>query len=78
MPVFRDNYVCNNVRMQAFQAQHFEPPLAYSIKETCRLLSISRRHFYDLLSEEKIKTVKLGARRVVPRAEVERLANEGA
>ncbi|MCH8117979.1 MAG: helix-turn-helix domain-containing protein [Proteobacteria bacterium] len=64
--------------MEALQAQCSEPPLAYSVVESCRLLSISRRHFYGLLAEGKIRTVKLGARRVVPRAEVERLANEGA
>ena len=73
-----DKCVRNNVRMEALLDQSTERPLAYSINESCRLLSISRRHFYDLLSEGKIQTVKIGARRVVSREEIERIAREGA
>ena len=58
--------------------QSTERPLAYSINEACRLLSISRRHFYNLLSEGKIQTVTIGARRVVSREELERIVREGA
>ncbi|MCH7537977.1 MAG: helix-turn-helix domain-containing protein [Proteobacteria bacterium] len=63
--------------MEALPNQSNEPPFVFSINESCRLLSISRRHFYGLLSEGKIKTVKIGARRLVSREEIERIALEG-
>jgi excisionase family DNA binding protein len=51
--------------------------LAYSIPDASRLLSISRRHVYQLLSERKLKSIKLGSRRLIPRSELERLVAEG-
>lgn len=66
----------NNVRVEALRDQSTER-LAYSINESCRLLSISRRHFYGLLSEGKIETVKIGSRRLVSHEELERIAREG-
>jgi excisionase family DNA binding protein len=47
--------------------------LAYSIDEAARLLSISRRHLYDLISKGRLTSCKLGARRVITRSELERL-----
>lgn len=52
--------------------------LAYSLDEASHQLSISRRHLYDLLNEGKVRSSKLGARRVIPHSELERLLQEGA
>jgi excisionase family DNA binding protein len=49
------------------------PRYAYSIDEAARSISITRRTFYSLISAGTVRTVKIGARRVVPVAELERL-----
>jgi excisionase family DNA binding protein len=49
------------------------PRYAFSLDEAARSISISRRALYDLIGTGAIRTVKLGARRVVPAAELERL-----
>jgi excisionase family DNA binding protein len=60
--------------------QHSQPTsndrLAYSIDETARLLSISRRHVYELIAEGRLVGRKLGARRVIPRREIDALLAE--
>jgi excisionase family DNA binding protein len=48
-------------------------PLAYTIKDACRLLSISRSHLYDLAAQRKLRFVKVGARTLVPASEISRL-----
>ncbi len=52
--------------------------LARRIPDACAALQISRSHLYELAKEGKIKLVKIGDRTLVPEAELERLANEGA
>jgi excisionase family DNA binding protein len=59
--------------MQALTVADPNRRLAYSVSEACRLLSISRRHLYDLLAEGRIKSTKLGDRRLIAHAELERL-----
>jgi excisionase family DNA binding protein len=39
--------------------------LAVSIEETCRLLSIGRTLVYQLISQRRLKTIKVGARKLV-------------
>lgn len=47
--------------------------LAYSVEEAAHLLGIGRTHAYRLSREGTLPTVRLGARVVVPRAQLERL-----
>ena len=49
----------------------------YSPKEAAYQLSISRSHLYDLMTEGLIRSVYIGARRVIPTAEIDRLMREG-
>jgi excisionase family DNA binding protein len=53
-------------------------PAGYSIVETARRLSVSRSHVYRLISEGRLRRVKLGARSIVPASEIDRLMVEGA
>ncbi|MDA8351547.1 MAG: helix-turn-helix domain-containing protein [Pseudomonadota bacterium] len=49
------------------------PRTAYSLDEAARSLGLSRRTLYTLMRDEKLSTVKLGKRRLVPARELERL-----
>jgi len=53
-------------------------PLAYKVNGFCDAMGLGRTKFYALVREGKIKTVRIGARRLVPASEVERLLREGA
>jgi excisionase family DNA binding protein len=44
-----------------------EPPLAVTLPEAARLLSISARTAHELVLRGELASVKIGARRVVPR-----------
>ena len=50
---------------------------ARTVADFCGQLSISRSHFYDLVSEGRIKIIKIGGRTLVPETELDRLASEG-
>ena len=50
---------------------------ARTVADFCCQLSISRSHFYDLVSEGRIKIIKIGGRTLVPETELERLVVEG-
>jgi excisionase family DNA binding protein len=52
--------------------------LSWRINDACAALGISRSHLYDLAAAGKVKFIKIGGRTVVPDAEVQRLASEGA
>jgi excisionase family DNA binding protein len=51
--------------------------LAVPVDVAADLLSCSRRHLYDLITEGQLVTIKVGRRRLVPRAELERLLAKG-
>jgi excisionase family DNA binding protein len=59
---------------------HTEPnePVAYSIKDTCRFLSIGRTFCYRLIAEKKLHLVKLGRRSLVTAASVKLLLESTA
>ena len=54
------------------------PPAAYSIPEAAERLRVSRSQLYRLMSAGALRTVKLGARRIVPAAEITRLLAKGS
>ena len=54
------------------------PPdkLAYRVSEAAAAIGIGRSSLYELISEGKLKPVTIAGRRLVPRAELERLLSE--
>jgi excisionase family DNA binding protein len=47
-----------------------ELPVLLTITEACNLLRISRWSFYRLVQQRRLRTVKIGARRLVPPAAI--------
>lgn len=46
-------------------------PLNWSIEEAAQRLGISRAGFYNLLSLKQIRSIKIGARRLIPETELQ-------
>ena len=46
--------------------------LSLTVDETCKAIGIGRTKFYELVNAGKLKTVKIGKRRYVLLAELER------
>jgi excisionase family DNA binding protein len=55
-----------------------EQRIALDIETAADMLSVSRRHVYDLINEGRIRSTKLGDRRLISRRELERLIEERA
>jgi excisionase family DNA binding protein len=51
--------------------------LGYRVNDFVAITGISRSTFYDLLKDGKIKTIRIGGRRIVPAIEAERIVVEG-
>ncbi len=49
---------------------------AYSIDETAHQLSIGRNSVYNLINAGELKSLRIGARRVIPVDEITRLLNQ--
>jgi excisionase family DNA binding protein len=48
-----------------------EPALLYRISDAASLLGISRSNVYHLLNEGRLTSVRIGSRRLIPRAALE-------
>lgn len=48
-------------------------PLAFSVRDACSLLSISRSSLYVLAARGKVRLTKLGGKTLVSRVEIDRL-----
>ena len=48
-----------------------EKPRAVSIVEAARMCGLSRATLYRLISQKKLKTLKIGGRRLVPVAAID-------
>jgi len=53
------------------------PGAPWPIPEAARFLTISERHLYRLIDANKVRSLRIGRRRLIPDAEVQRLAHEG-
>ena len=49
----------------------------WPIYDAAQFLHVSTRHLHRLLDSNKIRSLRLGRRRLIPDAEVQRLAREG-
>lgn len=45
------------------QSEH--EPLAYSVKEACRVTSIGRTRLYELIAAGRLHSTRVGGRRIV-------------
>jgi excisionase family DNA binding protein len=52
-------------------ADRREPPLLYPMAEAAALLGISRSNVYQLLRDGRLTSVRIGSRRLIPRASLE-------
>lgn len=55
-----------------------QTPLLMHVTEAARMLSVSRSHLYELISEGRVPVVRLGKSIRVPRAAIEALAASAA
>jgi excisionase family DNA binding protein len=53
------------------------PGSPWSIQDAAQFLHVSTRHIHRLLDAGKVRSLRLGRRRLIPDAEVQRLAREG-
>lgn len=51
---------------------------AYQVDEFCKAVRVSRATLYTLMKEERVRSVLIGGRRLIPADEVERILREGA
>lgn len=52
-----------------------EEPAAYSVSAFCQRLSISQSFFWKLISEKRVRIVRLGGKCLIPSTELSRLLN---
>lgn len=52
-------------------------PLAYRVKDFCRLIGISASTFWKLTAAGKIKVTRIGGRTLVPATEAQRIVADG-
>lgn len=48
-----------------------EPPRLLRVEDAARLLNVGRAAVYDLIRSRRLRTLKIGARRLVPREAIE-------
>jgi excisionase family DNA binding protein len=57
---------------------HSPPPVekqGYSVDEACYATGVRRTKLYDLIKQGRIRSVKIGARTIIPKSEIDRLLN---
>jgi excisionase family DNA binding protein len=42
------------------------PPVAYSVEEAAKALRLSRETLYELIRSQRLRSIKVGRRRLVP------------
>ncbi|MCQ4158800.1 helix-turn-helix domain-containing protein [Roseomonas sp. GC11] len=50
-----------------------QPPLAYSVHETCHLLSLGRTTVFDLMNQGRLRRIKIGMRTLVTAESIKQL-----
>lgn len=50
-------------------------PLAYSITDACKVISLSRTRIYELIAEGRLERRKIGHRSLIPAASLRALLN---
>jgi excisionase family DNA binding protein len=52
-------------------------PLAYRVAQFCKLIGLGKTAFYERVKDGRIRTIRIGGRRLVPAEEAQRLVREG-
>lgn len=52
-------------------------PLAYSVKEACKVTSLGRTYLYLLIKEGRLEVRKIGNRTIIPAASLHALIESG-
>ena len=55
-----------------------EKPLTVTVKRTCKLLGLGNTTIWDLIGQNKLKTIRVGRRRLVLYSSIESLLAEAA
>ena len=58
------------------QISQITQPLAFGTEDACRLLGIKRSTFFKLIKERNIRPIKMGAKLLVTRTEIDRVIAE--
>jgi hypothetical protein len=53
------------------------PGSPWSLRDAAAFWGVSERHVAGLVAEDKVRSIKIGARRLIPDDEVRRVAREG-
>jgi len=53
------------------------PGAPWSLRDAAAFLGISERHLGQMAADGKVKSIRLGCRRLIPADELDRLAREG-
>jgi len=53
-------------------------PLAYSVKEACKVTSLGKTYLYHLIKEGRLEVRKIGNRTIIPAASLHALIEGGA
>jgi excisionase family DNA binding protein len=51
-------------------------PLAYRVNDFCHVIGLSRSKVYELISEGRLPTIKVGSRRLIPHHAAKKLIEE--
>jgi excisionase family DNA binding protein len=52
-------------------------PLAFRVSQFCEQIGLGKSAFYERVKDGRIRTIRIGGRRLVPADEVARLLREG-
>jgi excisionase family DNA binding protein len=64
--------------IQSNQSADQLQPLAYSVKEACKVTSLGRTYLYLLIKEGRLEVRKIGNRTIIPAASLHALIEGGA
>jgi hypothetical protein len=64
--------------MSNSEPERSDRKLAWRVTPFCDAIGISRTSFYELVKQNKIKTVVIAGRRLIPDSEAQRLLTEAA
>lgn len=67
-----------NVESKGFDPHWFGNPLLLTINQVASLLNLGRTKTYELVRSGKIKSFKIGSRRLIPCEEVERYVKQAS
>lgn len=51
-------------------------PLAHRVDSACHRLGIGRTKLYSLITEKKLRAIKIGTRTLIPESELQRLITD--